>query len=98
MALTTTSGAGILTPEEVGALVIRPLIETSVAAQVSTVVQTASHDFRVPVVSADPTAAWTAEGAEIAVSDPTLLEVVATPKKLAGLTVVTNELAQDSSP
>lgn len=98
MSLTTTSGAGILTPDEVGALVIRPLIEQSVAAQVSTVVQTASHDFRVPVVSADPVAAWTAEGAEIAVSDPTLTEVVATPKKLAGLTVVTNELASDSSP
>ena len=60
--------------------------------------QTASHDFRVPVVTADPTAAWTLEGAEITATDPTITEVVATPKKLAGLTVVSNELASDSSP
>src|SRR4051812_34035906 len=74
MPLYTTGAAGILTPEEVRALVVRPLIEQSVAAQVSTVVQTGSHDFRVPVVSADPTAAWTAEGAEITASDPTIAE------------------------
>lgn len=98
MSLYTAGAAGVLTPAEVGELVIRPLIEQSVAAQVSTVVQTNSHDFRVPVVSADPTAAWTAEGAEIAASDPTIGEVVVTPKKLAGLTVVSNELASDSSP
>ncbi|OBB44948.1 capsid protein [Mycobacterium sp. 852002-51961_SCH5331710] len=98
MSLYTAGAAGILTPEQIGALVVRPLIEQSVAAQVSTVVQTGSHDFRVPVVSADPTAAWTAEGQEIAASDPTIGEVVVTPKKLAGLTVVSNELASDSSP
>jgi HK97 family phage major capsid protein len=98
MALTTTGGASILTPEEVAALVIRPLMEQSVAAQVSTVIPTNSHDLRVPIVSADPTAAWTAEGAEIAVSDPTITELLVTPKKLAGLTVITNELAADTSP
>jgi HK97 family phage major capsid protein len=83
MALTTSGGASILTPEEVGALVIRPLMEQSAAAQVSTVVPTNSHDFRVPIVSADPTAAWVAEGAEITASDPTITEVLVTPKKLA---------------
>lgn len=98
MALSTTGGASILTPEEVGALVIRPLMEQSIAAQVSTIVPTNSHDFRVPIVSADPTAAWTAEGAEISTSDPTIVELTVSPKKLAGLTVITNELAADSSP
>lgn len=98
MALTTSGGASILTPEQVGALVVRPLIETAVATQVSTVVQTSSHDFRVPIVSADPTAGWVAEGAEISASDPTITEAVVTPKKLAGLTVISNELAADSSP
>jgi hypothetical protein len=39
MPLYTTGGAGILTPEEVGTLVVRPLIEQSVAAPISTVVQ-----------------------------------------------------------
>lgn len=98
MSLTTSGAASILTPEEVGALVIRPLMEQSIAAQVSTVVPTSSHDFRVPVVSADPTAAWTAEGAEITASDPIITEIVVSPKKLAGLTVISNELAADSSP
>ena len=98
MALTTTGGASILTPEEVGTLVVRPLMEQSVSAQVSTVIPTNSHDFRVPIVSADPTAAWTQEGQEISVSDPTITELTVTPKKLAGLTVITNELAADSSP
>ncbi|MGV0684360.1 phage major capsid protein [Mycolicibacterium thermoresistibile] len=93
-----TSNAAALTPEEVGALVIRPLMEQSVAAQVSTIVPIRSTTLRVPVVSADPTAAWTAEGAEIEVSDPTIGEVEVTPKKLAGLTVVSSELVADSSP
>lgn len=95
---TAAGGAPILTPEQVHALVVQPLIDQSVAAQVSTVISTTSHDLRVPVVTADPSAAWTAEGAEIGVSDPTLTEITVTPKKLAGLVVVSNELASDSSP
>ena len=98
MALTTTGGASILTPEEVGALVVRPLMEQSVAAQVSTVVQTSSHDFRVPVVSAPTPPPRGPLKAPKSLSDPTITEVVVTPKKLAGLTVITNELAADSSP
>ena len=92
------AAGAILTPEQVHTLVIQPLIEQSVAAQVSTVVQTSSHDLRVPRVTADPAAAWTQEGAEIGVSDATLDEIVVTPRKLAGLVVVSNELAADSSP
>ena len=98
MALYTNTGAPILTAEQIHALIVRPLIDQSVVAQVSTVVTTSSHDLRVPIVTADPQAAWTAEGTEIAVSDPTLTETVITPKKLAGLVVVSNELAADSSP
>ena len=98
MAMTTVTGSPVLTPAQVHALVIQPLIDQSVAAQVSTVVTTSSHDLRVPRVTADPAAAWTAEGAEIGVTDATLDEITVTPKKLAGLVVVSNELASDSSP
>lgn len=98
MALTTSGGASILTPEEVGALVIRPLMEQSIAAQVSTVIPTTSHDFRVPIVTADPSTGWISEGAEFGVSDPTISEILVSPKKLGGLTVISNELANDSSP
>lgn len=100
MSLSTAANSGgpVLSAEQVAALVIRPLLDSSIAAQISTVVQTTSHDLRIPVVTVDPQAAWTAEGAEIAVTDPTLVEVVVTPKKLAGLTVISSELANDSSP
>ena len=62
MAMSTATGGPILTPEQVHSLVIQPLIDQSVAAQVSTIVTTGSHDLRVPRVTADPAAAWTAEG------------------------------------
>ena len=100
MSMTTApgSGASILTPDQVSALVIVPLISQSVAMQSSTVVQTGSHQLRVPRVTADAQAGWTAEGAEIAVSDAAVDEIDIVPKKLAGLTVISNELASDSSP
>jgi hypothetical protein len=43
MALTTTNGAAVLTPDQISALVVQPLIQQSVAFQVSTVIQTNSH-------------------------------------------------------
>jgi len=98
MALTTGSANQSFLPQQAGDLIVRPALAASIAAQVSTVVHVESHDFRIPIVSADPTAAWVAEGAEITPSDPTLTELVVTPFKLAGLTIVSRELAEDSSP
>lgn len=95
---TNNSGKAVLLPEQVANLVVQPLIDRSIATQVSSVVQIGSHDLRIPVVQKDPTAAWTAEGAEINVSDANLAEVKVTPAKLAGLSVISNELANDSSP
>jgi hypothetical protein len=55
--------------------------------QVSTVtVSTSANRYRIPTPTADPTAAWVAEGAEIPISDPTLAELSVTPAKVAGLT------------
>ena len=79
-------------------LVIQPLLATAVATRVSTITRTSSHNTRFPVVVADPVTDWTAEGEEIDVSEPDLTEVVVTPSKLAGLTVVSNELVADSDP
>ena len=98
MPSTTVTASAILTPEQVASLVVLPLISQSVAMRASTVVQTGSHQLRVPRVTADAQAGWTAEGAEIVVSDPTVDEVDIVPKKLAALTIITNELAADSSP
>lgn len=98
MTLLSSTGGAILTPDQVQDLVIVPLLTSSVAAQVSTVVQTASHSTRFPIIAADASTSWVAEGAEIPVSDPTIEELVITPPALKGLTVVSNELVQDSDP
>ncbi len=49
-------------------------------------------------MAADPTASWVAEGAGIVPCDPTLSELVVTPAKVAGLTIISRELADDSNP
>ncbi len=98
MALYTAAAGGILRPEEVGALVVEPVARESVAFAVSTVVRTESHDFRIPRITSDASAAWTPEGSDITPSDLGVDELNLTPKKLAALTIISNELANDSSP
>ena len=98
MTTTRTSGSPILTPEQVFDLLVQPTVDESVAARVATVVHTGASSFRIPIVQADPTAAWVNEGAEIPTSDIDLDEASTNFHKLAGLSIVTNELAADSSP
>ena len=98
MTMTRANGAALLTPEQVAELLVQPIITESVAAQVATVVTTTASSFRVPAVQEDPSASWVAEGEEIPVSDAVLAEAVADFHKLAGLVIITNELAADSSP
>jgi HK97 family phage major capsid protein len=96
--LTTTTNVNGILPDDFGALVVQPALALSVFAQVATTVTTGSTHYRIPIVSADPTASWVAEGAEISPSDPTLQELVVTPPKVAGLTIISRELADDSNP
>jgi HK97 family phage major capsid protein len=64
-----------------------------------TVIDTVRDQLHIPKVTADGgAAAWTAEGATITPGDPTLNEVIATPRKLAGLIQVSNETLADSNP
>ncbi|MGI8614418.1 MAG: phage major capsid protein [Nocardioidaceae bacterium] len=95
---TTTAGTRGIQPDNFGPLVVQPTIDLAVAAKVSRVVTTAANHFRIPVVTADASAAWVAEGDEIIPSDPTLSEITVTPAKVAGLTIVSRELADDSNP
>jgi HK97 family phage major capsid protein len=96
--LTSAGGSSILTPEQVQALVVEPLTRASVAMQISTVISTDTHTTRFPVVISDASSGWTPEGHEIDVSDPSINEIECTPKKLAALVVVSNELLADSNP
>ena len=54
--------------------------------------------MRFPVVKTDPTTAWTAEGSEINISDQDLDEIDCVREKLADLTIISSELADDSDP
>lgn len=98
MVMKTSSAGPILTPEQVAELLVKPVMNYSVAALVSTVVTIDAKDLRLPMVTADPSAAWVAEGAEITPSDMSFDETTVTPSKVAGLTIISNELADDGSP
>ncbi len=95
---TTTNDVAGLLPDQHGPLVVQPALAASVFAQVAHVAVCKATHYRIPIVSADPTAAWVAEGAEIAPTDPTLDELTVTPAKVAGLTIISRELADDSNP
>lgn len=95
---TTSTGVNNLLPDDYGPLVVQPALEASVFARVATTVTTTSTEYRIPLVTTDPTASWVAEGAEITPSDPTLQELTVTPPKVAGLTIISRELADDSNP
>ena len=64
----------------------------------STVVEIGSHSLRVPRIVTDSAASWTPEGQEITPDSPTVDQVVITPRGLKALTIISNELANDSSP
>lgn len=97
--LTSLSGDthGLL-PDEIGVLITQPVRQLSVGLRVSTVVTTTAHEYRVPVVLGDAGAAWVPEGGEIAPSDADFDEIVVRPQKVAGLSIISRELAEDSAP
>lgn len=98
MVMNRTTSPAILRPEEVDRLLVLPTFTASVAARVARRVNINASELRVPSITEDPSAAWVAEGAEIPASDATVAEITVTPAKLAGLSVITRELADDSSP
>lgn len=100
MAMYTTGQPTSWLPDQTGQLVVEPVNQESVAIAAVGSVGTADHvnAYRVPIVKADPTAAFVAEGAEIPTSDQVLAEVADTFHKLAGLTIVSREMANDASP
>ena len=80
MVSTTSTGAAILTPEQVHQLVILPLQQQSVAMLVGDVVTINTHVLRVPRVTQDVAASFVAEGAEIPATDAAVDQIEITPK------------------
>lgn len=98
--MTTTGQPRAIIDSAVGNLVLRPLQAASVALRAATMVNVSetSNAFRIPVVSEDPAVAWVNEGDELAASGAKLLEDSDVYHKLGGLTLVSNEFLDDSSP
>lgn len=98
MPLTTSNSAPFLTQDQIGDLLVRPVMDTSVASRVCTSVTTTSHTYRVPIITADPSAAWVPEGVEIPFSQTEGDELPITPQSVKGLTSFSVEFEGDATP
>lgn len=100
MTLLTSPAGGThgLLPDQIGALVTQPVRQMSVALRTATVVTSTSTEYRVPIVEGDAGAMWVAEGGEITATDADFDEIVVRPAKVAGLSIISRELAEDSAP
>lgn len=100
MALFNTSpGAGGITPDDYTDLIVEPIKRLSVALdpRVTKVIQTTAAVTHVPIIREDAQASWVAEGAEISPSDAVLDELEVRPAKVAGISRISRELANDST-
>lgn len=96
MSLNTTNSHGIVVPETLGDLVIAAAVRASIVMRASTVVVTPTKEYRVPVLSALPSSAFVAEGAELAAGDPTIEELNIAPAKIGHVAPLSRELVRDS--
>lgn len=95
--LTTTPTQTGISPDAYETLIVQPVQREAVAFQVASDMATDATRTHVPVVKADPTAGWTAEGDEITESAPEVDDIEVVPAKVAGLVSISNELATDST-
>ncbi|APA75237.1 phage major capsid protein [Mycobacterium avium subsp. hominissuis] len=85
-------------PEDFGKMLDLVVQAKSVAALASTLFPTNKQKVAFPLWVADPAVGWYNELDEITAADGDTDEVEVTPSKTAGLTLVSNELADDSDP
>jgi HK97 family phage major capsid protein len=85
-------------PEDFGAMLDVVVQAKSVAANASTLFNTNKQKVGFPLWVADPAVGWYGELDEITPADGDTEEVVVTPSKTAGLTLLSSELVDDSDP
>jgi HK97 family phage major capsid protein len=89
----------VISPDEWSANFIDRLAAQSVMLKAGVRRMTTSRDaLHIPRIDTDPAAGFYAEGAPITSSDPGYTDIVATPRKLASLQTISNELIADSNP
>ncbi|ORB67687.1 phage major capsid protein [Mycolicibacterium tusciae] len=86
------------TPSDFGKLLNTALESESVALHVSTVVKTDKVSITFPIWDEDPAVNWLTELGSITATDGNTEGVTVTPSKVGGITRLSNELADDSSP
>jgi HK97 family phage major capsid protein len=95
----TAGAGGYFVPDQQAGTWFDMLRARSVVLQAGPVMIEANSDtVRVPKVATGTVVSMTAENASISQGDPTFSEVVLTPRKAAALTLVSNEVLEDSSP
>lgn len=98
MSMKRTDQAAAWLPTDFGEMLNRVVASKSVAAQASTPFSTDKQKVGFPLFVANPAVGWYNELDEITPADGDTDEVVITPSKTAGLTLLSNELADDSDP
>ncbi|WP_040164303.1 phage major capsid protein [Microbacterium gorillae] len=88
----------VLTGAAIAPLLIRPLQTESVAIAASTYMEIRDESISFPIITTDPSASWVAENEEIPMSEAAGASINIKPTKLAGLTHISNEIANDSNP
>jgi len=85
-------------PEDFGDMLDTVVQAKSVAAQAATVFPTNREKVGFPLWVSDPAVGWYNELDQLTLTDGDTDEVVVTPSKTAGFTVLSNELVDDSDP
>ncbi|SKY31273.1 phage capsid protein [Mycobacteroides abscessus subsp. bolletii] len=98
MALQHSTASDAWTPEDYGRLLDLAIESKSVAFKAATVVGTSLVKVNFPLWVTDPAVGWYNELDPISLTDGATGEVVVTPAKVAGMSRVSSELADDSNP
>jgi HK97 family phage major capsid protein/HK97 family phage prohead protease len=88
---------GYLVPDQFLAELVRALVEKSVMRTLARTITISAETLKIPKLGSGVTANWTPEATAIAESQPVFGQLQFTPKKLAGLTLVSSELLADAA-
>ncbi len=91
----STTNVPSLLPTDVSQDIQSKMLEASVIQRLGRRVSVPGSGLTIPVISGEPTAAWTAETARKPVSTHTLNKLVLTPKKLAVIEPFSDEFRRD---
>lgn len=97
--LTTSEPSGVaLSPEQRAELVVLPLERDSLALRTTRNMATGKDSLQIPMLTEDVPVDFVGEGQELPTGEPVVNEATLVPKKIAALTVISSELAEDSEP